>query len=129
MGNSYSIFVILIRYRTMNANTIKKKQLGNKIKEWRKQRDITQEDFAGKIERSTEAVSMIERGINFPSPDTVAKMSEVLGIPIHEFYKYSDEAKASAKTQKLIDEITGRLYKMDEKYLKIMLKVADGLIE
>ncbi|QED22985.1 helix-turn-helix domain-containing protein [Candidatus Deianiraea vastatrix] len=113
----------------MNANTIKKKQLGNKIKEWRKQRNITQEDFAGKIERSTEAVSMIERGINFPSPDTVAKMSVVLGIPIHEFYKYGDEAKASAKTQKLIDEITGRLYKMDEKYLKIMLKVADGLIE
>ncbi len=39
----------------MNANTIKKKQLGKKPKEWRKRRNFTQEDLAGVADLSVDA--------------------------------------------------------------------------
>ena len=105
-----------------------KNELGNKIKEWRKQRKLTQEEFAFQIGRSTEAVSMIERGINHPAPDTIEAISKVLGIPIHEFYKNSDEGNKN-KRQQLIDKAVGILYNIDDKSLKVALKTLEALSE
>ena len=101
-------------------------ELGNKIKAWRKQRKLTQEEFAFKIGRSTEAVSMIERGINNPSPETVEAMSKVLGVPKHEFYRTSSDDSKN-KRQQMIDKSTGILYNFDDKNLRIALKVLEAL--
>jgi len=105
-----------------------KSELGNRIKEWRKQKKLTQEEFAFQIGRSTEAVSMIERGINHPAPDTIEAISKVLGIPIYEFYKNSDEGNKN-KRQQLIDKAVGILYNIDDKSLKVALKTLEALNE
>ena len=59
-----------------------KKELGNKLKEWRKRRNhMTQEDLATASDLRVDTISMIERGINFPTPATVEKLSKALNIP------------------------------------------------
>ena len=103
-------------------------ELGNKIKAWRKQKKLTQEEFAFKIGRSTEAVSMIERGINNPSPDTIDAISKILGVPKYEFYINSEDMQAKNTKQELINGITGMLYNADEKTLKIILKQIEALV-
>jgi transcriptional regulator with XRE-family HTH domain len=101
-------------------------ELGNKIKAWRKQKKLTQEEFAFKIGRSTEAVSMIERGINNPSPDTIDAISKILGVPKYEFYKTSSD-NSKDKRQQMIDKSTGILYNFDDKNLRIALKILEAL--
>lgn len=101
-------------------------ELGNKIKSWRKQRKLTQEEFAFKIGRSTEAVSMIERGINNPAAETIDAMSKVLGVPKHEFYRTTDNNNQN-KRQQIIDKSTGILYNFDDKNLRIALKILEAL--
>ena len=103
-----------------------KNELGNKIKEWRKQRKLTQEEFAFKIGHSTEAVSMIERGVNHPAPDIIEAINKVLGVPVHEFYKVSAE-EGKDKRQQLIDKAVGILYSIDDKSLKVALKMLETL--
>ena len=64
-----------------------KKELGNKLKEWRKRRNhMTQEDLATASDLRVDTISMIERGINFSTPATVEKLSKALNIPKHKFY-------------------------------------------
>lgn len=105
-----------------------KNELGNKIKEWRKIKKLTQEEFAHRIGRSTEAVSMLERGVNHPAPDTIESISKVLGIPVHEFYKNSEEGNKS-KRQQMIDKAVGILYNIDDRGLKVALRTLEALDE
>ena len=118
----YMIMVLLITTMDM------KKQLGKKLKEWRKRRNFTQEDLAGVADLSVDAISMIERGINFPTPATVEKLSKALGIAKHEFYVSEGDKEAKDTRQELINSITGLVYGMDEKTLKIVLKQIEALV-
>lgn len=52
--------------------------LGNRIREQRKQRKISQIDFAEMIDRSTAFVSRMERGLKKPSLETLMLISAVL---------------------------------------------------
>jgi DNA-binding XRE family transcriptional regulator len=65
-----------------------KYKLGLRLKSWRKQRNLTQEELAEKITVSVHAISAIERGINFPSTTTLEKLSTILNIPLSEFYSF-----------------------------------------
>ena len=106
-----------------------KRELGMKLKEWRKRKNrMTQEDLAALADLSVDAISMIERGINFPTPATVEKLSKALGIPKHEFYINSEDMQAKNTKQELINGITGILYNADEKTLKIILKQIEALV-
>ena len=65
---------------------------------------------------------MIERGINFPSPETVAKMSEVLGVPIKDFLAFESDNTIPTEREQIINKILGILYALDDKELKMALK-------
>ena len=96
--------------------------IGKRIQGWRKQRKLTQEKFASLIERSTDAISMIERGINFPSRETLEKMSKVLNIPIKDFLLNADETGDLTERDITISQIIGLLHSLDDKSLKMALK-------
>lgn len=58
----------------MNSGTV----FGNKIAAIRKRMGLTQSDLADKIGVSRVAISQFEKGSNRPSPETLAKLSQVL---------------------------------------------------
>ena len=106
----------------MPANTKRKLTIGEKIKIWRKQRKLTQEKFADLIERSTDAVSMIERGVNLPSNQTLKNMSKVLKIPVGEFFTETNEKGTATERQELIAKIMGLVHEFDDKKLEMALR-------
>lgn len=54
--------------------------MGDRIKETRKNRGLTQENLAEQLDVSVEYVSQIERGIKMPSMQIFVKLVEVLDV-------------------------------------------------
>lgn len=69
----------------MNPDRLKAVLSAN-IKRLRDQRGMTQEQLAEAIEKSTEAVSMFERGKTSPSVETLALMANALDVPIANIF-------------------------------------------
>lgn len=67
-----------------------KYKLGRNIKIERIRKDITQEEFAEKIDMSVSYVSKLEQGLTSPTALVLFKMSKVLKIPMEEFFKDID---------------------------------------
>lgn len=114
---------------TTYIDSNRKITIGKRIKIWRKQRKLTQEKFAFLIDRTSDAVSMIERGINFPARETLEKMSKVLNIPIKEFLFNDEENIVNSERETIIEQIIGLLHKLDDKSLKMALRHVEILGE
>jgi transcriptional regulator with XRE-family HTH domain len=64
-------------------------QFGRRLRQLRRERDLTQEQLAEAAEISLDMLSNIERGINAPSFETIAKLSEGLKLPPRELFDFS----------------------------------------
>lgn len=76
-----------------------KKSIGRRVQAARKQAAITQEELAGWIERSPEAVSNIERGVSLPTIDTLERIARALSVPLVFFFDTLDEALPPRRTE------------------------------
>ena len=63
-----------------------KKLVGKRVQEYRKQKSYTQDKLAEMIGIDTVSLSKIETGKNYPSPDTLKKIADALGINIYELF-------------------------------------------
>ncbi len=61
--------------------------LGRNIKIERIRKDITQEEFAERINMSLSYISKLEQGLTSPTAIVLYKMSAVLKIPMEDFFK------------------------------------------
>lgn len=65
----------------MPKRTITPEQaFGNVIRELRLEREMSQEELAHAADRHRTYVSLIERGINSPSLQTIFRLARVLGV-------------------------------------------------
>ena len=64
---------------------IDKSAIGKIIKKLRKEKGCTQEQFAEKINLSTNYLSKVERGMNTPNVETFLKMAEILDFTLEDF--------------------------------------------
>lgn len=62
------------------------KNLGDRIKDLRKSRELTQCSLAKFVEVDVNHISQIERGTRYPSIPLLYKLSEVLRYPVMEFF-------------------------------------------
>ena len=62
------------------------KRLGKRIRELRNMLSFTQEELAEKANISVSFLSMIERAQRMPHVETLATISEVLGVPLSELF-------------------------------------------
>lgn len=62
----------------------RKHAFGLRLRAIRKARNLTQEQFAELLDRTTEAVSNMERGVSLPSVETLIRLSEKLGVPLRD---------------------------------------------
>ncbi|MFR1671950.1 MAG: helix-turn-helix domain-containing protein [Candidatus Gastranaerophilaceae bacterium] len=82
-----------------------KKLLGSKIKSIRNQQGITQEYFAEKIGISPRSVSFIENGKNYPAPETLAVICDVLNIEPYKLFLFPPEKNIMEIKRLLINKI------------------------
>lgn len=60
--------------------------VGVRVRAIRKRRSLTQEALAKLIGRTVESVSALERGRHKPSFETLQRLSQVLGVPVRDFF-------------------------------------------
>lgn len=68
-----------------------KENLGKNIKRYRKLNNWTQEQFADLIGIDYKNVSKIENGNNYPSPETLTSIINVLHIKFYELFVFEEQ--------------------------------------
>jgi transcriptional regulator with XRE-family HTH domain len=65
-----------------------RKKFGQRLRDIRAQRRMTQERFAEVLDISVDFLSLVERGVSAPSFETIEKMSKRLRLPIAELFTF-----------------------------------------
>lgn len=94
-----------------------KKLLGQRIREMRKSRHITQEQLAEMLGIGTANISYIENGKFAPSMENFEKLVEIFEVEPYEFYKFPQK--------KTLNDIKTELFtalENDENLLRLMYK-------
>jgi transcriptional regulator with XRE-family HTH domain len=68
-----------------------RKQFGKKLRSIRKRLGKTQEEFAEILDISVDFLSLIERGLNAPSFESIEAFSITLGIPVRDLFDFSPD--------------------------------------
>jgi transcriptional regulator with XRE-family HTH domain len=68
-----------------------RRQFGKKLRSIRKRRQMTQQQFAELLDISIDFLSLVERGLNAPSFESIEAFSIILGIPVRDFFDFSSD--------------------------------------
>jgi transcriptional regulator with XRE-family HTH domain len=65
-----------------------RRQFGIRLKAIRRERELTQEEFAELVGISVDFLSLIERGINAPSFEILEQLGRKLHVPVRELFDF-----------------------------------------
>ena len=91
--------------------------LGKKIKEYRKNKGLTQEQLAEAVGIDTVTVSKIEIGNNYPTSANLTKIAEILSVHPRDLYDFSYKKPKD----KVLNEIFEKIIKLSENEKKLYL--------
>lgn len=103
---------------------IDKSSIGQIIKKLRKDKKLTQEELAEKVELSTNYLSKVERGLSVLNAEAFLKMAEVLSFSLEDFGIKSNIKEDSTKTE-LLKIILSASEKENKAYLKILNAISE----
>lgn len=103
--------------------------LGNRIRELRKNKGISQLELAYDMDMSMNTISGIELGKISPKIDTLKKIAKRLDIDIAELFDFSALAPKDKITRKKVEEITRKLLPQDKEFLNLVSNNIDILIK
>lgn len=101
--------------------------VGIRIRAFRKQRSLTQERLAELIDRSTDAISQIERGINLPKFETLGRLADALDVPVSAFFAGLPEEASNPHREELLAELHARVTDLSDEELEKLLDVVRSL--
>ena len=102
-----------------------KKLLGQRIKYFRKAKNLTQEQLAELVGMEPNSISIIESGRNFPTLNSLEKIANALEIELNLLFKYSSTRTGA----QIIDDINKELIKLDNQKLeKVLLFIEDFVL-
>ncbi len=65
-----------------------RQRFGNRVRTLRKRAGLSQELMAERAEISVDFLSLIERGINAPSFDTLERLAAAFGMPVRDLFDF-----------------------------------------
>lgn len=96
----------------IRAMSTSKERIGRRVKAVRKQKGLTQAKLAELIDRSEDALSQIERGLNFPHVTTLERISKKLSVPLELFFDNKEgdistpkDAELKARLDIIVNEL------------------------
>ena len=100
-----------------------KELLGKRIKDLRKEKGLTQEEFAEMINISQRTLSGIEVGKNFLTSQTLDKILEVFEIQPDEIFK----VKSLRSAEELREELIITIKNISAEKIKIIYSIIDAI--
>jgi transcriptional regulator with XRE-family HTH domain len=85
----------------MNGKDVRE-LLGNRIKFYRKQRQLSQAALAEKASISITFLSKIERGIKYPTSETISGIANGLGVELCDLFQ---QVEISETNQNMLDRL------------------------
>ena len=82
-----------------------KDKLGQRIKEVRKLRKLTQEKLAEFVGIDTKNISKIENGNNYPSADTIVSIAKALDVNVYELFIFDTEIDYESMRKEIIQSL------------------------
>ena len=98
---------------------IDKSSIGKIIQKLRKDKNITQEELAEKVDITPNYLSKVERGLSSPNAETFLKMAEALSFTLEDFGIKTNLQQNSTKSE-LLKIILSASDKENKAYLKIL---------
>lgn len=96
-------------------------RFGLRLKALRKERGLTQEALATRIDRSVDALSNIERGRSLPSFETVEKLSRVLSIELKVLFDF-DGPSVPRRRAELLEQLSATAQTLSDADLELGLE-------
>ena len=93
--------------------------IGNKIRELRKKKGITQEALASVFSVSPQAVSKWESGLTYPDMEMIPVIAGYFEVSMDILFDY-DVREMKAKIQKIIDDALEYIFEDPTKYIEII---------
>ena len=101
-----------------------KELLGERIRELRKVRGLTQEQFAELIEVEQKHVSRLELGKSFPTIERLEKIAHALQIPLKDIFDFIHLADQDTRSTSIDEMLKG----LNEENQKIAYKILSGIV-
>ncbi len=102
-----------------------KKRFGKRLQKLRKSKGLTAEQFAEKVDISTQFVREIESGRKFPGTSVLITMINTLDISADLLLRDS----VNRADQAVMEELSSRLSGLDAKQLSMITDVIDAMLE
>lgn len=67
-----------------------RRKFGARLRQLRREADLTQEQLASAAEISVDFLSLVERGINAPSFKNLEKLTKALSVSVRELFYFDD---------------------------------------
>ncbi len=71
-----------------------RKDFGHRLREIRLERKLSQERFAEFVGISVDFLSLVERGINAPSFETIEHMAKRLRVPVRALFDFRESERS-----------------------------------
>ena len=101
----------------------KKELLGQRIKFFRENRNLTQERLAEKVGIDSKHLSRIENGRNYPSLETLEKILTNLNVSYEDIFNF----QTLVPRDKLIENITEKLGTLPDDKLKTVYLIVNEM--
>jgi transcriptional regulator with XRE-family HTH domain len=96
-----------------------RQKLGKRIKELRKKGGMTQEALADLVKIDPRHLSRLERGVHYPSIDTLELIAQHLRVPLKEFFTFPEDETPEMLRERIVQS----LIIMDESELRRIAKL------
>jgi transcriptional regulator with XRE-family HTH domain len=93
--------------------------LGERIRELRKARGLTQEQLAELVEVEQKHVSRLELGKSYPTIERLEKIAEALNVQLKDFFDFMHLDSPDTRALKIDELVKG----MNEDYQRIIFKI------
>lgn len=97
------------------------KQLGQRIRELRNERHMSQEELSFKAGISPAHLGQIERALKNPTIDTVSKIAAALGVPVSTLF--TEDSVSVPLQNTTVEKINAQLLSMNEDEQKDVLRI------
>ncbi len=102
-----------------------KKLFGLRIKEMRKNKNLSQELLSEKAEITAKYLSRIELGQHFPTIKTLINLAEVLKVELKDFFEFAHKEESR---KKLKDNLKSLIREADNDKLRLLAKIIRAVI-